>query len=521
MPATSKWERIASRVEPLLLGKDRRRFWGALKQSLLLEEPLDRQDEWRALWHAVVVTTWFPNTSIGFDLLDAHEAAQRQRGRFVEGDELHYRVFRLGISYNLKDRETYLKEYEAIEWDRLPDWPLFRALRLRIAVTRNRKAEVHAVLRRGTGSPLLPEDRARYLRIMADHFATSAGCIRRGGILADRAADICAQYATFDAQVSWARNVALSARTLVGTCEPIDLLLKKLKLARDTVAKYRLDPEIALITTGLAKLLIEKGQYDQARELGREGLALLRRGVTKTSRSLIASFEFEAQFSVFLRCAICLGDASAAAKCVRSAERLLCYCNTPKYEGGYHLMKGEALSLTSKPEAAARAFEEFDRAEASFRRVGDGFESGINQVNLARGRLYEKLKQSQLALQCAEKVVIPSDLLLAGACLELKSRILLSPDLPNRHRLYEDILANLGQAWGPAPLFKVVANLYMYSWELGDDLEMTDYHLKQVNRMANHLDEPTFQRLYTEHVTKPVFRRALEKTFGLSLPAVN
>lgn len=145
---------------------------------------------------------------------------------------------------------------------------------------------------------------------------------------------------------------------------------------------------------------------------------------------------------------------------------------------------------------------------------------GLAIVNLRRGEVNLKQEKAEEALQnvalCLEQQRERPRDCLQSDCLLLKSKILLSKNVPRPDRLYEEVLGGLGLARNPITLFKVVANLYLYSWELDDHLDLMHQHLQQVNRMSSVLDRPTFERLYTEHVTRHVAARAMERTFKVT-----
>lgn len=507
-----KWERIDRLVGPLFRAKNRRPFWEALEHGLINEEPLDNFDEWRALWRCLWLGTMFPNEGQPQQLLKTHRRVRQSRGRSTDDDELLYQWCRLGLAYNSKERRQYETLYLSLDWDRLPAWPFLRALRLLIAVTHNKRAEVKAALAKGVGTPFLSEDRAQYLRILAEHFH-SRGQARRALRLYEKASQILGNEAGIFAGIQHASMLALTALTAMRARQPIDECTRWLEKAEAVNPCF--SPPIQRIRMAMyrAILLYKKGQPVEARACAKRIIRFVR---SKAAYRLpFASFELNA-WATKLSCEIDLARPAAAKNCVRAASKVLRRCDTPKHHGIFHLMRGALFGAHAGRGAAKRALAELDRAEEFFHKLGDRFELGLSEVYLARGEIFEKIENAQAALECATRISPLPNAFLDDACLELKSRILLSPRLPNRHRLYEDILANLGRAWGPAPLFKVVANLYMYSWELGQDLEMTDYHLRQVHRMADHLEASTFHRLYMEHVAKPVFQRAIKKTFGFN-----
>jgi hypothetical protein len=96
----------------------------------------------------------------------------------------------------------------------------------------------------------------------------------------------------------------------------------------------------------------------------------------------------------------------------------------------------------------------------------------------------------------------------------LKSRLLLDAATPKPEVHYSDVIENLGWVRNPITRFKVLSNLYMYSWDL-QEVELTAHHLSQVHRLAKVIEPATFNGLYAEHITGRVMRRAAERVFGL------
>ncbi len=99
----------------------------------------------------------------------------------------------------------------------------------------------------------------------------------------------------------------------------------------------------------------------------------------------------------------------------------------------------------------------------------------------------------------------------------LKSQLLLEQEASHAESLYEDVLGSLGLVRNPTTLFKVIANLYLFSWELGDQLDLTAWHLGQIYSLAEVIDRETFDRLYDKLVVERVLERAASRSFGTDL----
>jgi hypothetical protein len=97
--------------------------------------------------------------------------------------------------------------------------------------------------------------------------------------------------------------------------------------------------------------------------------------------------------------------------------------------------------------------------------------------------------------------------------LLLQSVLLLEEKAP-KSKLYERILPRLGSIHNPENLFRILANLYIYTWELDDQIELTDLHLKQIYKLKERLAPERFEHLYTTLVSDPIFNRLKRRLFG-------
>jgi len=182
------------------------------------------------------------------------------------------------------------------------------------------------------------------------------------------------------------------------------------------------------------------------------------------------------------------------------------------------LLYGRIAALT--PTLANRAAHHFAQAERGFLAFGDGDLPGLSLLSYYRGLLHVQRRDTRAALAEACRSLdlakrhgfLPA----RSASLLLKSQLLLQEEVPGADRLYEEVLRDLGSVEDRVVLFKVIANLYLYSWELNEHLELTDSHLRQIHRMADLLDEETFRCLYQRYVALPVARRTLARAFGIN-----
>lgn len=211
-------------------------------------------------------------------------------------------------------------------------------------------------------------------------------------------------------------------------------------------------------------------------------------------------------------------DLPGAERRIRQARRLLEVQDHPRYRGYLHLLIGRLAVEEDRRDSAARALEHYDLAEEYFGATGGGDLVGIAAARIHRSRLHVRLRDLRAALAEAEKAAEaarrsrhpPAE----AACVLLKSQLLLEQDASQAEGLYEDVIGNLGLVRSPVALLKVIANLYLFSWDLGDQLDLTAWHLGQIHRLADAIDRTTFDRLYGELVVEKVLERAISRTLG-------
>ena len=158
----------------------------------------------------------------------------------------------------------------------------------------------------------------------------------------------------------------------------------------------------------------------------------------------------------------------------------------------------------------------FVAAERCYRHAEDEFRIAQNPTSiavlavsraylcLAAGDPVGVLKQvTSLQRACGETA---AGFVHSADSLFLLSHALLH-DNPDRESHYEFILQKLGNVWDPVALFKIIANLYLYSWELGSNVEITATHLKQLDRLRERIPPTQYAHLYKELITDRVMAR--------------
>jgi tetratricopeptide (TPR) repeat protein len=217
--------------------------------------------------------------------------------------------------------------------------------------------------------------------------------------------------------------------------------------------------------------------------------------------------------------AIELEDAERAKLCLAAAELLLREHPHARNQGFVLMSRGKAEALGRSPEARRRALDCFRRAEECFSKLGAQGLQGLSATLVSRGELHLELGEIPEALDCCMRSALITRrdgfFPVRWKFLLLKSCLLLERGLPVAGRFYEEILRELGAVHSPVILFQVIANLYMYTWELDDRLDLTAHHLRQLHELRSVLDPEAYKRLYERHVTLRVAQRCLRGFFGI------
>jgi tetratricopeptide (TPR) repeat protein len=271
---------------------------------------------------------------------------------------------------------------------------------------------------------------------------------------------------------------------------------------------YRHSFNTGALKLQLALVHADREHYAQAialtEEVGRDALARGKRDTTDhflltLAHISTASYEVDA------------GNVGAAEAAIEKAGVLLDMKDHWRYRGYWHMNRGRLKALDDPFRNREEAFAEFDAADRCFHSRGNGDLLGLARTVLYRGALHLKLREVRDArarieeCRCMAGIAgfhhVQSDRLL------LQSELLLERGIPAPHQIHEDVLRNLGAARMLITRFKVIANLYIYSWDLRYDVDMTVQHLEQINQMSRFFDRATFQRLYDTYVFQKVMAR--------------
>lgn len=153
------------------------------------------------------------------------------------------------------------------------------------------------------------------------------------------------------------------------------------------------------------------------------------------------------------------------------------------------------------------------KAETIFSKLGNKGQHGMATTLLIRGEWLLQKKKYKTVLNCVHRSLgiakaIENNELIAYSTL-LESFLLLESELENKLAVYEGILFKLAGIQHPALLFRVLSNLYLYSWDFPSQLDATNQLMKNIRSLQTSLSSHTFRRLWKKHISNRVFSRLL------------
>jgi tetratricopeptide (TPR) repeat protein len=163
-----------------------------------------------------------------------------------------------------------------------------------------------------------------------------------------------------------------------------------------------------------------------------------------------------------------------------------------------------------------------DRAQRTLRDYGLRGLHGLAKTLVIRGQLHLRRGEADKALECCLKSLDMAKthgyFPIRVRSLLLMSYLLVEGNFNAADRIYENVLRDLGLVHNPLLLFRVIANLYLYTWKLDDHLELTVHHLEQLLKLQEHIVPQTFRRLFAEHVTSRILDRVTGNSARRSPP---
>ena len=506
------WKTIASRMARLLACEPAR-AWGVVEEALRSEKGAAA---FGVLLRASQLAAQYGEADLAREGVERHCASLGARRRVDRREHAACRAIQLAIDLASKSYERAAATARVLDWSALPGEGWAFNLRLLLLTRENDHGAVLDLLRK---PPALidPYERGNRLRILGKYFLLRGRWDRVAGYF-HAAFREYARDGAIDARLKEVEILGVlgSAASQEGRWAEAESLLDRAVRESARLKHPFYEPSFRI---ELAQLHADRGEMELAESMLRVVCAKLRRRKRPSDADR------------FLLVAALLVAGSAAAdhdrpadveRLLAEARELLAAGNHPRLRAYWHLLRGRLLALSTDESARGSAGEEFDAAERSFRKIGDGDLLGLSRVALHRGHLHLKRRELvpalERALECMEFAKAGRLLSIQARCLLLESQLLLQREVPRAERLYEQVLTNLGSIHDPVVLFKVIANLYLHSWELGDQVDLTDYHLRQIHKMAEVLDRDTFHDLYARHVSGPVARRVLARSFGVTTP---
>jgi tetratricopeptide (TPR) repeat protein len=486
--------------------------WHAFLSSTA--DPLD------FLYRATQLAAQYEEPERALNWIRLWRSAHAARAKLSRPEALLYQALELAVRWMGENRETVQKALKELDWAEMPVTPWLYNLRLGMAIRNNRQDDVLLLLRNPT--PLLhgkadwsdPYHRGNRLRLLGFYFFERGEAQRSLGYFAaalrnfsrDRCID--SRLRKIEIYGHWGKIAFREGR--------ISESHRYLQRARRLAARFKHRLWHDLYSIELSWVYAHRGLFSRAERIAR---GVVRRQDRSAQAGGLHHFLHVKSLLALGHFAMDQGIRQKAARHVARASQTLGPNSTSRLRGYLHLLRGRFYAAGATEVASLRALEEFRLAEDDFLTHGDGDVPGLLLLAFYRGH------------HCIQKRDVPGTLREALRCMEiagkrrflparstsllLKSQLLLQSEIPDAERLYEEVLRDLGAIHDNVILFRVVANLYLYSWELEDHLDLTDHHLQQLHRMKRILDAETFHRLYERFVTRPVIRRALVRTFGI------
>jgi len=388
---------------------------------------------------------------------------------------------------------------KSIRWRWIEDIPWVVVLRLFRLRNRGQLDEALDLLRRSKAHFRKPHDLGNRLRTLAD-FCVDSGQTERYLRLAgaalrhySRGGGLRARIYRFELKGRLGR-LHLNNGRYEEAVETLEGAIEEAESCHDERARDQYRVDLATVYAWLGR--------------NRDSRTLLERASWRDSRISAAPHHQirVCQLRAFL--ALDEGDVDTARAWQRAAQDLLDKYPAERFQA-YTLNMAARIAASEGAESSyERALAYLDKAERTFRNFGTAGLHGLTMVLTSRGRIHLLRKEVPQALQCClrgmEMARKYNFFPLQMRALLLKSYLLVEADLPAADTVYEEVLNDLGLVQNPLLLFKVVANLYLYTWKLDDGLELTDLHMQQLHKLREHLDEDLYRELFARYVTPRV-----------------
>ena len=153
------------------------------------------------------------------------------------------------------------------------------------------------------------------------------------------------------------------------------------------------------------------------------------------------------------------------------------------------------------------------KAESTFSKLGRNGWHGKATTLLIKGEWLLQNREYDSLMICIQQssdiALLLQDHQLRAYPTLLKSFLLLNGDLKSGAELYKEIQSEIHTIRHPDILFRILSNLYLYSWELPDQLHTTSRLIKEIQALQTSFPKPLFQKLWKKHISSKVFSRLL------------
>ncbi len=483
-------------------------------ERLLIQLPLDGSSPLERVHRSAQFLASFGHTDEAHRVTELHRK-HHQRIRFAApgsaGCEVQRTTIYDAIHLGIRMQQQRGNPGPSVSWSRLGGIGWVENLRLALALRTHEHSRVLECLR--SKAHLTNYDMACRLCLLARHYFLR-GHLSRGLGLIRSAYRRLAKDESCDAELR--RTECCGLQGMIALQEgKLDLAEDLFRTTIRMATELKHEQQIAYYRQELAVSYSRRGDFDEARALMCDLLDHLNATEPRSDAQRVRRAAIEISAA---QMALDRGDVEAARQHYRVAHEAFAATTEPVIQGHLALLRARLL----KEEGAARlphALAEFQAAEHLFGGFGDGLILGLFRVSLHRAHALLRFGELDAAmtdvLRCLEYARERRYFPARAAGLLLKTQLLLQKQGGAKvDSMYEEVLRGLGAIANPRILFRVVANLYLHTWDRQDDLELTQYHLDQLHELKRFFDARSYERLYTRYVTMPVLHRALAEGFG-------
>ena len=216
----------------------------------------------------------------------------------------------------------------------------------------------------------------------------------------------------------------------------------------------------------------------------------------------------------------CLSKSHAGArKCLRHIARFEAMTKSKFMRAHCLLLRAQIIGLGSSNKHLRSSLANLDMAESLFETLGDGLQTGTYRTLVERARIYANHGDQKRACASIRRAIDTAHAVGLVNAPEtvafFNSQLLLFDEAsPNRDDTYDEILHDLHSVRCPESRFRIVSNLYLYTWTTDRHFDLHVRHLDQIRSLESELNPRLYHALYDRYVAGPVLRRAQGLGFG-------